>query len=150
MWKNVQFSTSQDVPGSSFTFISLVILVEGIIRRHQHLSPCFCTLYSNNSPLLITIRDYITTRCNNRLAYLVITGCTIVVQVIWLMIKVSLFVSAKTQLKIKERQILSKMHFKPQGSSAVVELHKLTDYISGHLFEEQFHFHFIQLSLSFA
>jgi len=90
------------------------------------LSPCFCTLYSNNSPLLITIRDYITTRCNNRLAYLVITGCTIVVQVIWLMIKVSLFVSAKTQLKIKERQILSKMHFKPQGSSAVVELHKLT------------------------
>ena len=30
-------------------------------------------------------------------------------------------------LKIKERQILSKMHFKPIGSSAVDELLKLTD-----------------------
>ena len=40
------------------------------------------------------------------------------------------------------------MHFKPLGSSAVVELHKLTDYISGHLFEEQFtsfNFHFHSL-----
>ena len=49
-------------------------------------------------------------------------------------IKVSLFVSAKNRLKIKERQILSKMHFKPLGSSAVDELHKLTDYNSGHCF----------------
>ena len=42
------------------------------------------------------------------------------------MISGSLFVSARIRLKIKERQILSKMHFKPIGSSAVVELHKLT------------------------
>ena len=55
----------------------------------------------------------------------------------------SLFVSARIRLKIKERQILSKMHFKPIGSSAVVELHKLTDYNSGHRDEEQLHFHFL-------
>ena len=36
-------------------------------------------------------------------------------------------VSARNRLKIKERQIFSKMHFKPLGSSAVDELHKLTD-----------------------
>ena len=59
------------------------------------------------------------------------------------MISGSLFVSARIRLKIKERQILSKMHFKPIGSSAVVELHKLTDYNSGHRDEEQLHFHFL-------
>ena len=60
-----------------------------------------------------------------------------------IMIWASLFVSARNWLKIKERQILSKMHFKPIGSSAVVELHKLTDYNSGHRDEEQLHFHFL-------
>ena len=35
------------------------------------------------------------------------------------------------------------MHFKSIDSSAVVELHKLTDYNSGHRDEEQLHFHFL-------
>ena len=36
-----------------------------------------------------------------------------------------LFVSARKLLRIKEKQILFKMHFKPIGSSAVDELLKL-------------------------
>ena len=43
----------------------------------------------------------------------------------------------------KEDKSLDKMHFKPIGSSAVVELQKLTDYNSGHRDEEQLHFHFL-------
>ena len=35
------------------------------------------------------------------------------------------------------------MHFKLPGSSAVDELHKLTDYNSGHCVEDQLHFHFL-------
>ena len=43
----------------------------------------------------------------------------------------------------KQDKSLHKMHFKSIDSSAVVELHKLTDYNSGHRDEEQLHFHFL-------
>ena len=40
--------------------------------------------------------------------------------------------SQKIESKYKKDKSLFKMHFKPLGSSAVDELHKLTDYNSGH------------------
>ena len=43
----------------------------------------------------------------------------------------------------EDKSLLDKMHFKPIGSSAVVELHKLTDYNSGHCDKEQIHFRFL-------
>ena len=43
----------------------------------------------------------------------------------------------------KEHKSLHKIHFKSIDSSAVVELHKLTDYNSGHCIEDQLHFRFL-------